>query len=99
MTQQFEIAQFMPTLVILGIMMFFVDSGEATVVQAVHVGSVTVVAVLLLLLTRFLEHPFQDGPGGLRSTAMQRPHTLLKHDLAGLGVTASLLCNAVGVRR
>ena len=59
----------------LGIMMFFVDSGEATVVQEVHVGSVTVVAVLLLLLTRFLDHPFQDGPGGLQPTAIRRTHT------------------------
>jgi hypothetical protein len=85
--------------VIFGFMMFFADSGEPPLVQAVQVGSVTVVMVVLLLLIRFLDHPFQDGPGGLQPTAMQRTLTLLEHDLAGVGDRASLPCNAVGVAR
>jgi len=86
-------------LVIFGFMMFFADSGEPKVVQAVQVGSVTVVMVVLLLLIRFLDHPFQDGPGGLQPTAMQRTLSLLEHELAGVGDRAAPPCNAVGVAR
>jgi hypothetical protein len=87
-------------IVIFGFMMFFADSGEPKVVQAVQVGSVTVVMVVLLLLIRFLDHPFQNGPGGLQPTAMQRTLTVLEHELAGVGEgNASPPCNAVGVAR
>ena len=85
--------------VIFGFMMFFADSGEPPVVQAVQVGSVTVVMVVLLLLIRFLDHPFQDGPGGLQPTAMQRTLMLLEHELAGVGDRATPPCNAVGIAR
>jgi hypothetical protein len=87
-------------IVIFGFMMFFADSGEPKVVQAVQVGSVTLVMVVLLLLIRFLDHPFQNGPGGLQPTAMQRTLTVLEHELAGVGEgNASPPCNAVGVAR
>jgi hypothetical protein len=86
-------------IVIFGFMMFFADSGEAAVVQAVQVGSVTVVMVVLLLLIRFLDHPFQDGPGGLQPTSMQRTLTILEHDLSGIGDRTSPPCNTVGVAR
>jgi hypothetical protein len=85
--------------VIFGFMMFFADSGEPPAVQAVQVGSVTVVMVVLLMLIRFLDHPFQDGPGGLQPTAMQRTLTLLEHELAGVGDRVTPPCNAVGVAR
>ena len=80
-------------------MMFFADSGEPPVVQAVQVGSVTVVMVVLLLLIRFLDHPFQDGAGGLQPTAMQRTLMLLEHELAGVGDRATPPCNAIGIAR
>jgi hypothetical protein len=85
--------------VIFGFMMFFADSGEAKVVQAVQVGSVTVVMVVLLLLIRFLDHPFQNGPGGLQPTSMQRTLSVLEHELAGVGDRVEPPCNAVGVPR
>jgi hypothetical protein len=85
--------------VIFFFMMFFADSGEPAVVQAVQIGSVTVVMVVLLLLIRFLNHPFQDGPGGLQPTAMQRTLAVLEHDLAAIGDRASPPCNSVGVAR
>ena len=86
-------------IVIFVFMMFFADSGEPKRVQAVQVGSVTVVMVVLLLLIRFLDHPFQDGAGGLQPTAMQRTLTLLEHELAGVGDREPPPCNAVGVAR
>jgi hypothetical protein len=85
--------------VIFGFMMFFADSGEPRVVQAVQVGSVTVVMVVLLMLIRFLDHPFQDGVGGLKPTAMQRTLSVLEDELAGVGDTAPPPCNARGIAR
>lgn len=85
--------------VIFGFMMFFADSGEPPLVQAVQVGSVTVVMVVLLLLIRFLDHPFQDGQGGLQPTAMQRTLSVLEHELAGVGDTAPPPCNEEGIAR
>jgi hypothetical protein len=85
--------------VIFGFMMFFADSGEPPVVQAVQVGSVTVVMVVLLMLIRFLDHPFQDGPGGLQPTAMQRTLSVLEDELAGVGDTAAPPCTANGIAR
>jgi hypothetical protein len=84
-------------LVILLFMMLFADSGEAALVQAVQIGSVTIVMVVLMLLIRFLDHPFQDGPGGLQPTAMQRTLTLLEHELADVGDRVAPPCNRVGV--
>ena len=59
--------------VVIGVfMLFFADSGEPKRVQAVQVGSVTIVIVVMLLLIRFLDNPFKAGPGGLEPTAMTR---------------------------
>ena len=42
-------------------MLFFADSGEGAVTQAVLMGSVATVVVSMLLLIRFLDSPFHDG--------------------------------------
>ena len=80
-------------------MMFFADSGERAVVQAVQVGSVSLVMVVLLLLIRFLDHPFQDGAGGLQPTAMERTLSVIEDELADFGDTTPPPCNAQGVAR
>jgi hypothetical protein len=85
--------------IIFGFMLFFADSGEPALVQGVQIGSVTVVMVTLLLLIRFLDHPFQNGPGGLQPTAMQRTLTVLEDELQGVGARAPLPCDTVGVAR
>jgi hypothetical protein len=85
--------------VIGGFMMFFADSGEPPVVQAVQVGSVTVVMVVLLLLIRFLDHPFQDGPGGLQPTAMERTLSVVEGELTEVADTTPPPCNAIGIAR
>jgi hypothetical protein len=85
--------------VIFGFMMFFADSGEPRLVQAVQVGSVTLVMVVLLLLIRFLDHPFQEGLGGLQPTAMERTLTLLEVELQGVGARGDVPCTRLGVPR
>lgn len=76
--------------------MFFADSGEAAVVQGVQIGSVIVVMATLLLLIRFLDNPFQDGPGGLQPTAMERTLSILEVELEGVGSRAPLPCDGTG---
>jgi hypothetical protein len=80
-------------------MMFFADSGEPALVQAVQIGSVAVVMVTLLLLIRYLDHPFQNGPGGLKPTSMQRTLAVLEHELRGVGARAALPCDERGLAR
>ena len=53
-------------------MLFFADSAERAVVQAMMVGSVIAVIAATLLLIRFLDDPFRDGFGGLQPVAMER---------------------------
>jgi hypothetical protein len=78
-------------------MMFFADSGEPWTVQAVQIGSVTMVIVTMLMLIRFLDHPFQSGSGGLRPTAMTRTLVILEGELEGVGQRIPPPCNQAGV--
>ena len=84
-------------LVIAFFMLFFADSGESKSVQAVQVGSVTVVIVTMLMLIRFLDSPFQGGSGGLQPVAMQRTLALLEDELAGVGGRTPPPCDRDGV--
>ena len=56
---------------IIGFMLFFADSGERAVVQAVLIGTVVAVMALTILLIRFLDNPYRDGVGGLEPVAME----------------------------
>ena len=58
-------------------MLFFADSGERAVTQALMMGSVIAVITATLLLIRFLDDPFRDGYGGLKPVAMERTLRLL----------------------
>jgi hypothetical protein len=80
-------------------MLFFADSGEPKKVQAVQVGSVTIVIVTMLMLIRFLDHPFESGAGGLRSTAMTRTLLILEGELEGVGARIPPPCDEVGAAR
>lgn len=85
--------------VIVVFIMFFADSGEPALVQGVQIGSVVLVMATLLLLIRFLDHPFQDGPGGLQPTAMERTLSILEIELEGVGSREPLPCDAAGAAR
>ncbi len=80
-------------------MLFFADSGERAVVQAVLMGTVTAVIVSLLLLLQFLDNPFHEGLGGLRPVAMERTLTILDEELQVVGDNDTLPCDARGVAR
>jgi hypothetical protein len=85
------------TVVIAGFMLFFADSGESRSAQAVQIGSVTIVIVTMLLLIRFLDHPFQAGSGGLQPTAMTRTLVILEGELEGVGNRTPPPCDEVGI--
>src|SRR5205085_6565022 len=42
-------------------MMFFTDSGEGGLIQGIQIGSVVAVMAMMLLLIRYLDHPYRDG--------------------------------------
>jgi hypothetical protein len=73
--------------VILVYMMFFADSGERAVTQALLMGSVTVVIAFSVVLLVFFNRPYGEGLGELQPTAMQRSLRLIdaELDVAGLG--------------
>jgi hypothetical protein len=76
--------------------MFFADPAERAVVQGLQVGSVVLIMVMLLMVVRFLDRPYQEGVGGVQPTAMERTLHILENELAGEGVRTPLPCNADG---
>ena len=72
-------------------MLFFADSGERAIVQAVLMGTVTAVIVSMLLLLQFLDNPFHEGIGGLEPTAMERTLIILDEELQVAGNNATFL--------
>jgi hypothetical protein len=77
-------------------MLFFADSGERAVTQALLMGSVASVVVGLLLLIRFLDHPFNEGVGGVRPVAMERTLRVIDEALAATAIRVQVPCDAEG---
>jgi ABC-type multidrug transport system fused ATPase/permease subunit len=84
------------SLVIFVYMLFFADSGESALSQAVLMGSVVSVMAAMLLLIQFLDSPFREGVGGIRPVAMERTLGIMDQQLSVLGRPISLPCNAEG---
>ena len=84
------------SLVIFVFMLFFADSGEGAVTQAVLMGSVAAVMVAMLLLIRFLDSPFHQGVGGVRPIAMERTLGIIDQALRAVDARVVLPCNAQG---
>jgi hypothetical protein len=82
--------------VIVGFMLFFADSGERAVVQAVLIGTVVAVMALTILLIRFLDSPYQDGAGGLKPVAMEETLRLLDQQRRIVGDRTPVPCDAQG---
>ena len=85
---------FFTAAVIFVYLLFFADSGERAVTQALLMGTVVAVIVALLLLLQFLDNPFHDGIGGLRPDAMRRTLKIIDQELVGSQV--QLPCDARG---
>jgi hypothetical protein len=83
--------------VLLLYMMFFADSGERAVVQALQVGTVVVMLGATLILILQLNQPFSDGIGGLNPIAMQRTLNIIEVELADQVDVGPLPCDENGV--
>ena len=57
--------------IVIGYMVFFADPAERHGIQALLIGTVTVIVVTSLLVVDFFDHPYRDRPGGLRPDAME----------------------------
>jgi len=77
-------------------MLFFADSGEGAVTQAVLMGSVAAVITAMLLLIQFLDSPFQKGVGGVRPVAMERTLRIVDEALRAIDGRVQLPCDAQG---
>jgi hypothetical protein len=82
--------------VIFVFMLFFADSGEGALTQAILMGSVATVIVVMLLLIRFLDSPFHEGGGGVRPVAMERTLDIIDQALGAASLTVTVPCNANG---
>ena len=78
-------------------MLFFADSGERAIVQALLIGSVTAVVVMTLLVLRVLDNPYEPGVGSLQPVAMERSLSVMEEAGAALNLTEPLPCDATGV--
>ena len=84
--------------VIFAYTLFFADSAERALVQALLMGSVVAVMTTLLLLLQALNNPFHPGVGGLKPVAMNRSLRLIDQVLPRLDAKVRIPCNAVGIR-
>jgi preprotein translocase subunit SecG len=82
--------------VIFAYMLFFADSGERAVTQALLMGSVTAVICLLLMLLVFFNHPHGDGVGRLHPTAMERTLRLMDAQFKVADVNLEVPCDDRG---
>jgi len=80
-------------------MLFFADSGERAVVQALQIGSVVAVIAASLLVLRALDTPFHEGFGGLRPAAMERNLRIVGEAMRAVGMRGPLPCDARGAAR
>ena len=77
--------------------LFFADSGEGKLPQAMLMGSVVTTMVTLLLLLTFLDNPYHHGTGSLRPRAMERTTAVLHQELDFAGVSETdIPCDASG---
>jgi hypothetical protein len=93
------VALFFIAVVIFVFMLFFADSGEGPITQAVLMGTVASVIVAMLLLIRFLDSPFHSGIGGVRPVAMERTLRIIDQELRVTNRRAALPCDANGAAR
>jgi hypothetical protein len=93
------IVLFLTAALIFVFMLFFADSGERAIVQALLMGTVVAVIVSLLLLLQFLDNPFHKGIGGLRPVAMERTLKIVDQEIQGGIGSLPLPCDQAGNER
>jgi hypothetical protein len=90
------IVLFLTAAMVVVYMLFFADSGERVVVQALLMGTVVAVIVSTLVLLQFLDSPFHKGVGGLKPVAMERTLKIIDQELRVSNQTLHLSCDAAG---
>ena len=84
--------------VVFTFMLFFADSGEGVLSQAMLMGSATTVIVLTLAAINALNHPYNAGIGQIKPVAMQRSLRMLDTARTILDIRAPVPCDARGAR-
>jgi Protein of unknown function (DUF4239) len=82
--------------VVFAYMLFFADSGERAVSQAMLMGSATTVIVLTLAAINALDSPYRPGIGQIQPVAMERSLRILDSARAVLNDRTPLPCDARG---
>ena len=82
--------------VVFAFMLFFADSGERAISQAMLMGSATTVIVLTLMAINALAHPYRDGVGQITPVAMERSLRTLDRAREVLNQRAPLPCDGRG---
>jgi len=82
--------------VVFAYMLFFADSAELAVSQAMLMGSATTVIVLTLLAINALDNPYRDAVGRIEPVAMERSLTLLDRARTVLDESGPVPCDARG---
>jgi hypothetical protein len=82
--------------IVFAFMLFFADSAERAVSQAMLIGSATAVVTATLLAIHALDNPYRPGVGSLRPVAMERSLVLLDEARDVVNNTAPLPCNEEG---
>jgi hypothetical protein len=90
------IALFFISLIVLGFILTFADSGERVVVQALYMGGTLATIMAMLLLLNFLDDPVREGVGGLEPTSMERSLVIMNESLDAIGVEVTVPCDAEG---
>jgi len=90
------IVLFLSALIIFAYMLFFADSAERALVQAMMMGGVAVVITSTLLLLWFLDHPYHSSVGSLRPVAMQRTIGILDQEGAAIREKTTIPCDDRG---
>ena len=78
---------FLMAAVVFAYMLFFADSAERALSQAMLIGSATTVLVATLLAIHALDNPYRPGVGSIRPVAMERSLRMLDEARAVLGDT------------
>ena len=76
--------------------LFFADSAERAVSQAMLMGSVVFVVTVTLILLWFLDNPYHGGFGSLQPVAMERTLDTLDEARRVLGQSSPLPCDSEG---
>jgi hypothetical protein len=79
-------------------MLFFADSREGAITQAMLMGSTTTVIVLTLTAINALDNPYHHGLGQIKPVAMERSLRILTTARAVVSDRAPFPCDADGAR-